>query len=246
MKQVIQDEGSRPIKIWTDEVEATALTQLKNLSRLPFINSNGVACMPDVHAGIGSTVGTVIATENAVIPAAVGVDIGCGMNAVRLSLKASNLPDNLKPIRDEIEKRVPLGVGGGHDHMRSVELDVLNQNHFLQSLHDTIVEPLYKGDWDKFEAKAASQLGTLGSGNHFIELCIDENQDVWVMLHSGSRGIGNMIGSHYIEKAKRTMEKFFISLPDKDLAYLPQDTEDFQNYMEAVDWAQNYALENRR
>lgn len=245
MKQVLQDEGSRPIKIWTDEVEATALTQLKNLSRLPFIASNGVACMPDVHAGIGSTVGTVIATEKAVIPAAVGVDIGCGMNAVRLSLKAVDLPDNLKPIRDEIEKRVPLGVGGGHDHMRNVELDLLNRRHDGPIL-STIVKPLYKGDYEKFEAKAASQLGTLGSGNHFIELCIDENQDVWIMLHSGSRGIGNMIGSHYIERAKRDMEKFYITLPDDNLAYFPEDTENFDDYMAAVGWAQNYALENRR
>jgi tRNA-splicing ligase RtcB len=246
MKQVIQDEGSRPIKIWTDEVEATALTQLKNLSRLPFIASNGVACMPDVHAGIGSTVGTVIATENAVIPAAVGVDIGCGMNAVRLSLKASDLPDNLKPIRDEIEKRVPLGVGGGHDHMRGVELELLNERHSVTALHKTVIQPLYKGDENKFLEKAASQLGSLGSGNHFIELCIDENQDVWVMLHSGSRGIGNMIGTHYIAKAKRNMEQFFITLPDDNLAYLPECTEDFDDYMAAVGWAQNYALENRR
>lgn len=246
MKQVLQDEGSRPIKIWTDEVEATALTQLKNLSRLPFIASNGVACMPDVHAGIGSTVGTVIATEKAVIPAAVGVDIGCGMNAVRLSLKAVDLPDNLKPIRDEIEKRVPLGVGGGHDHMRGVELDVLNAKHSISGLFKTIIDPLYKGDADKFETKAASQLGTLGSGNHFIELCIDENQDVWIMLHSGSRGIGNMIGTHYIAKAKQDMEKFYITLPDDNLAYFPEDTENFDDYMAAVGWAQNYALENRR
>ena len=246
MKQVIQDEGSRPIKIWTDEVEASALTQLKNLSRLPFIASNGVSCMPDVHAGIGSTVGTVIATEKAVIPAAVGVDIGCGMNAVRLSLKASDLPDNLKPIRDEIEKRVPLGVGGGHDHMREVELEILNDRHDVATLYETVVVPLYKGDMDKFTEKSASQLGSLGSGNHFIELCIDENQDVWVMLHSGSRGIGNMIGTHYIAKAKRNMEQFFITLPDDNLAYLPENTEDFDDYMAAVGWAQNYALENRR
>ena len=245
MKQVIQEPNSRPIKIWTDEVEASALTQLKNLSRLPFINSNGVACMPDVHAGIGSTVGTVIATEKAVIPAAVGVDIGCGMNAVRLSLKASDLPDNLKPLRDEIEKRVPLGVGGGHDHMRSVELDVLNRRHDGPIL-STIVAPLYKGDYEKFEAKAAGQLGTLGSGNHFIEVCIDENQDVWIMLHSGSRGIGNMIGTHYIEKAKLDMEKFYITLPDDNLAYFPEGTENFDDYMAAVGWAQNYALENRK
>jgi tRNA-splicing ligase RtcB len=244
-KQVLHEEGSRPIKIWTDEVEAQALTQLKNLARLPFVSANGVACMPDVHAGIGSTVGTVIATESAIIPAAVGVDIGCGMNAVRLSLKADQLPDNLKPLRDEIEKRVPLGVGGGHDHMRSVELDVFNKP-FEPEIYKTVVNPLYKGDYKKFHEKAASQLGTLGSGNHFIELCIDENQDVWVMLHSGSRGIGNMIGTHYIAKAKRNMEQFFITLPDDDLAYLPEDTEDFEDYMNAVGWAQNYALENRR
>lgn len=244
MKQVIQDEGARPIKIWTDEVEASALQQLKNLSRLPFINSNGVACMPDVHAGIGSTVGTVIATEKAVIPSAVGVDIGCGMNAVRLSLKASDLPDNLKPLRDEIEKRVPLGVGGGHEHMRGIDLELLNEKH--TGLEKTIIDPLYKGDMDKFTEKAASQLGSLGSGNHFIEVCIDENQDVWIMLHSGSRGIGNMIGTHYIAKAKRQMEQFFITLPDDNLAYFPEDTEDFNDYMNAVGWAQNYALENRR
>lgn len=239
MKQVIQDEGARPIKIWTDEVEASALTQLKNLARLPFINSNGVACMPDVHAGIGSTVGTVIATESAVIPAAVGVDIGCGMNAVRLSLKASDLPDNLKPLRDEIERRVPLGVGGAHD-------DSTDIGELTPDLTRTVIDPLYKGDYDKFHAKAASQMGSLGSGNHFIEVCIDENEDVWIMLHSGSRGIGNMIGTHYIAKAKRQMEQFFITLPDDNLAYFPENTEDFDDYMYAVGWAQNYALENRR
>ena len=239
MKQVIQEQGARPIKVWTDEVEASALTQLKNLSRLPFINSNGVACMPDVHAGIGSTVGTVIATERAVIPAAVGVDIGCGMNAVRLSLKASDLPDNLKPLRDEIERRVPLGVGGAHD-------DSTDIGELTFDLMRTVIAPLYKGDYDKFHAKAASQMGSLGSGNHFIEVCIDENEDVWIMLHSGSRGIGNMIGTHYIAKAKRQMEQFFITLPDDNLAYFPEDTEDFDDYMYAVGWAQNYALENRR
>lgn len=239
MKQVLQEEGSRPIKIWTEEVEASALTQLKNLARLPFINSNGVACMPDVHAGIGSTVGTVIATEKAVIPAAVGVDIGCGMNAVRLSLKASDLPDNLKPLRDEIERRVPLGMGGAHDD--STDIGVVDA-----TLYKTVIDPLYKGDYDKFHAKAASQMGSLGSGNHFIEVCIDESQDVWIMLHSGSRGIGNMIGTHYIEKAKQDMEKFFVHLPDDNLAYFPEDTENFDDYMAAVGWAQNYALENRR
>jgi tRNA-splicing ligase RtcB len=238
MKQVIHDQGSRPIKIWTEDIEVEALTQLKNLARLPFIASNGVACMPDVHAGIGSTVGTVIATDKAVIPAAVGVDIGCGMNAVRLSLKASDLPESLKAIRDQIERDVPLGAGGAHDHTTDIGL-------ISAEIQRTVVGPLFGGNLDKFLVKASTQMGSLGSGNHFIELCIDENQDVWIMLHSGSRGIGNMIGKHYIEKAKRNMEMFFITLPDGDLAYLPENTDDFNDYMAAVEWAQGYALENR-
>jgi len=238
MKQVIHDQGSRPIKIWTEDIEVEALTQLKNLARLPFIASNGVACMPDVHAGIGSTVGTVIATDKAVIPAAVGVDIGCGMNAVRLSLKATDLPESLKVIRDQIERDVPLGAGGAHDHTTDIGL-------ISAEIQRTVVGPLFGGNLDKFLVKASTQMGSLGSGNHFIELCIDENQDVWIMLHSGSRGIGNMIGKHYIEKAKRNMEMFFITLPDGDLAYLPENTDDFNDYMAAVEWAQGYALENR-
>lgn len=239
MKQIINEQGKRPIKIWTDHVEESALEQLKNLSGLPFIAGNGVACMPDVHAGIGSTVGTVIATDRAIIPAAVGVDIGCGMNAVRLSLKASDLPDNLKALRDQIERDVPLGAGGAH-HRDTYEGIAINDG-----VHRTIIEPLFHGDAVKFLRKAMPQVGTLGSGNHFIELCLDENQDVWIMLHSGSRGIGNMIGMHYIGIAKRMMEKFFIHLPDQDLAYLPEDTDEFQDYVDAVNWAQDYALKNR-
>lgn len=243
MKQVIQPEGGRPIKIWTDKVEESAMEQLKNLAGLPFIAGNGVACMPDVHAGIGSTVGTVIATDRAVIPAAVGVDIGCGMNAVRLSLKASDLPDNLKDIRSQIERDVPLGTGGAHKN--GLEKDPAVPLRSVELLR-TVVYPLFDGDESKFLNKVIPQLGTLGSGNHFIELCLDENQDVWVMLHSGSRGIGNMIGQHYIGIAKREMEKFFIHLPDGDLAYLPEDSDSFDNYMTAVQWAQDYALENRK
>ncbi len=246
MKQVIHDQGSRPIKIWTEDIENEALTQLKNLARLPFIASNGVACMPDVHAGIGSTVGTVIATEKAIIPAAVGVDIGCGMNAVRLSLKASDLPDSLAAIRHQIERDVPLGAGGAHQResdrdAKMRRLPLMPNDRIQDLLADEIV-----GSMPKLFDKISGQLGTLGSGNHFIELCIDENQDVWIMLHSGSRGIGNLIGRYFIEKAKRRMEQYFISLPDGDLAYLPEDTDDFHDYMEAVGWAQNYALENRR
>ena len=198
--------------------------------------------MPDVHAGKGSTVGTVIATEKAVIPAAVGVDIGCGMNAVRTSLKASDLPDSLKDIRAQIEGDVPLGAGGRHQGEWKLE----NLYTRLPDASFNVVKNLNEKILPDYWKKAGQQLGTLGSGNHFIEICIDENQDVWVMLHSGSRGIGNMIGSYYIEKAKRQMEKFFIRLPDSDLAYFPEDTEDFNDYMEAVQWAQDYALENRK
>lgn len=242
MKQVIQEDGSRPIKIWTEDIEDEALTQLKNLSRLPFIAKNGIACMPDVHAGKGSTVGTVIATDRAIIPAAVGVDIGCGMNAVRTSLKASDLPDSLKSIRNQIERDIPLGAGGRVQGDFDIELRMRRLPTASVALCDNLNESITPEYWKK----AAPQLGTLGSGNHFIELCIDENQDVWIMLHSGSRGIGNMIGSYYIEKAKKHMESFFITLPDSDLAYLPEDTDDFDAYMEAVQWAQDYALENRK
>lgn len=237
MKQVINEEGARPIKVWTDEIEDQALTQLKNLARLPFIHGNGVAAMPDVHAGIGATVGSVIATDKAIIPAAVGVDIGCGMNAVRLSLKATDLPDSLTAIRHQIERDVPLGAGGAHREPRMPQFDAALADGLrdLAAKHPTLEKN-----------HAARQLGTLGSGNHFIELCLDENQDVWVMLHSGSRGIGNLIGRYFIEKAKRRMEQYFINLPDGDLAYFPEDTDDFNDYVEAVQWAQDYALENRR
>lgn len=162
----------------------------------------------------------------------------CGMNAVRLTLKADQLPDNLAGIRDAIEKAVPLGKGGAVSGLR-VPI-------YHGQLPDVVLRKLFDDDDDLAQKKISGQLGTLGSGNHFIELCIDENQDVWVMLHSGSRGIGNMIGKHFIDKAKRNMEKFFISLPDADLAYFPEDTDDFDDYVQAVNWAQDYALENRK
>lgn len=235
MKQVVQEPGSRPIKIWTDHVEDSALTQLKNLAGLPFVHPHGVVAMPDVHAGIGSTVGTVIATHKAIIPAAVGVDIGCGMNAVRTSLKATDLPDSLTQLRHDIERGVPLGAGGAHKETQWLDAMPLWDLMF-PSLPADVVD----------EKRAGRQLGTLGSGNHFIEVCLDEHDDVWVMLHSGSRGIGNQIGRYYIDLAKREMEKFFIHLPDEDLAYFPEDTPLFNEYSRAVNWAQDYALENRR
>ena len=252
--QVIKDEGSRPIKAWVNsvkeakfggydgpDIEDSALAQLKNLARLPFIHSNGVAVMPDVHAGKGSTIGTVIATDKAIIPAAVGVDIGCGMNAVRLTLMAHQLPDSLAAIRDAIEKAVPVG-NDMHLDKPGLGQRVGDRNLHYGYLDLTEKHPGLAAD----NNRALRQLGTLGGGNHFIELCVDEEDYVWIMLHSGSRGIGNKIGTHFISKAKKNMEKFFISLPDDDLAYLPEDTDDFNDYVTAVHWAQDYALENRR
>lgn len=247
-KLVINEEGAKPIKIWTKDVEPEALSQLKNLSRLPFIARQGVACMPDVHAGIGSTVGTVIATDKAIIPAAVGVDIGCGMVATRLSLKAHQLPDSLARIRSEIERVVPMGTGGQHDNKDCAGPTTPGYGRYgiMAAGIPQSVSKVFGNDPVKAAFKALPQLGTLGSGNHFIEICIDENEDVWVMLHSGSRGIGNMIGSYYINKGKELMEQFHITLPDGDLAYLPQGTDLFDDYVAAVQWAQDYAMENRK
>lgn len=248
MKQVIKDEGSRPIKIWTNDIEPEAIEQLKNLAKMPFIHPHGVVAMADAHAGIGSTVGSVIATEKVVIPASVGVDIGCGMNAVRLSLSASDLPLSLEKIRLDIEKSVPLGAGGAHreeSKFYSLASKVCDIDLKADAFR-LVAEATYGGDPDKAMQKMASQLGTLGSGNHFIELCLDESDQVWVMLHSGSRGIGNMIGRHYIEQAKKEMEKWHVSLPDINLAYLPEGSQYFNDYMMAVSWAQDYARLNRQ
>lgn len=239
MKQLIEQENARPIKIWTDDITPEALQQLKNVSTLPFVHAHGVVAMPDVHVGVGATVGSVIATDSAVIPAAVGVDIGCGINAVRLSLKATDLPDNLAPIRHQIERDVPLGVGPGgtHKHKNMPKFDPELATRLKQLM---VKHPRLENN------QAQRQIGTLGSGNHFIEICLDQNDDVWVMLHSGSRGIGNLIGRYFIEKAKRRMESLDIVLPDTNLAYLPDDSDDFKDYVEAVQWAQDYAFENRR
>jgi tRNA-splicing ligase RtcB len=243
--RVIKDEGSLPIKAWTDEIEESAMAQLRNLAKMPFIAKNGVAVMPDVHAGIGATVGSVIASHKAIIPAAVGVDIGCGMNAVRLSLKASDLPESLKAMRDQIERDVPVGFS---QHRKDDDIEA--------NWRDELGE---RGDlwnsWTDLNAKfpalktktenVLGQLGTLGGGNHFIEVCLDENQDVWIMLHSGSRGTGNAIGRYFIELAKEACEKWHINLPDNDLAYFPEGTTLFDDYTTAVHWAQEYAFQNR-
>jgi len=239
------EEGRRPIKMWTRgvPVEESALQQLRNVASLPFIHSH-VAAMPDVHWGMGATVGSVIATRGAVIPAAVGVDIGCGMMAVRTSLVASVLPDNLHAIRSAIEAAIPHGRtdnGGPNDRGSWGERQSLGE--MLEPLKAiTAKHPKL----DRAAGRASNHIGTLGTGNHFIEICLDENQAVWIMLHSGSRGIGNAIGSYFIERAKQEMKRWFISLPDDNLAYLPEGSEGFNDYIEAVHWAQEFALENRR
>ncbi|WP_062269365.1 RtcB family protein [Endozoicomonas arenosclerae] len=231
-------DQQKPVKIWTDEVEHEALAQMRRVASLPFIYKH-VAGMPDIHLGRGATVGSVIATTDAVIPAAVGVDIGCGMNAVRLSLKAHDLPDNLYQIRNDIERTIPLGAGGAHksEQLAGGSVLAMGLSNILEK-HPGISK---HGNARKF----AKQLGTLGSGNHFIELCLDENDDVWVMLHSGSRGIGNMIGQYFIRLARREMERHQIHLPDKELGYLKEGSEHFDDYVEAVAWAQDYAMQNR-
>lgn len=246
--EIIQSSGV-PIKAWTRgvPVEDEAKNQLRNLATLPFIYKH-IAVMPDTHWGMGSTVGSVIATKGAIIPAAVGVDIGCGMMATRTSLTASDLPDNLLALRSLIESKVPHGRtdnGGPNDRGAwknipdAVASAVTNKMSPLKYLVDKYPK------MERAAARFPHQAGTLGTGNHFIELCLDESQNVWVMLHSGSRGIGNSIGSHFIAEAKKDMERWFINLPDKDLAYIPDGSTLFSDYMYALDWAQDFASINR-
>jgi tRNA-splicing ligase RtcB len=241
--KMVLNKGKVPVNIYTQEIESGALEQLKNLAQLPFIHSH-VAAMPDVHVGIGATVGAVIPTKSAIIPAAVGVDIGCGMNATRLSLKASDLPDNLKRVRLAIEEAVPVGFAK-HKSIQAKNSTIKALNTVLEKKiigkHPTIAKMLktvYR-TWTQ-------QLGTLGGGNHFIEVCLDENQDIWVMLHSGSRGIGNVIGRYFISLAKTDMERHIAQLPHRDLAYFSEGAKHFDDYIEAVHWAQDYAMWNRR
>jgi len=240
----IQLEDTRvPVKVWTEEVQPEALQQLANTASLPFVFHH-VAAMPDVHLGIGATVGSVVATKGAIVPAAVGVDIGCGMNAVRTSLHAKDLPDSLASVRRAIEQRVPVGMDM-HDE-RGMRRDAAAR---LAPGHDAILakhEALAERGKSGQRGRWLRQLGSLGGGNHFIEVCLDEQDAVWVMLHSGSRGIGNRIGEYFIGRAREQMLRDDVHLPDRDLAYLTEDTRAFDDYIEAVAWAQDYAAENRR
>ncbi len=237
--KVLSNGSNALVKAWTVGVPFDDATeaQLLKLASLPFIH-RWVAAMPDAHVGKGATVGSVIATHGAIIPAAVGVDIGCGMMAVRTSLSESDLPDSLARMRSLIEKSVPHGRGSWNDVPETVatawgslasRFGVLEDKHAAKLKGETPV----------------NQVGTLGGGNHFVELCADEEQRVWVMLHSGSRGIGNRIGAYFIERAKEEMKRYFIQLPDANLAYFPEGTSGFNDYVEAVEWAQDYARTNR-
>jgi len=237
--------GRVPVKAWTPQLEPQVRKQLENVAGLPFIHGH-VAAMADVNLGIGATVGSVIATKGAIVPAAVGVDLGCGMNAVRLSITANELPTNLGKIRSAIERHVPVGFdmhesakgrGGSREEraraMRRGLAKIVEKNPQIEQMQRD-----FRQTWVR-------QLGTLGGGNHFIEMCLDESQAVWIMLHSGSRGIGNVIGRHFIERARREMEKRDVRLPDRDLAWLAEGTPAFDEYVEAVHWAQDYATANR-
>jgi tRNA-splicing ligase RtcB len=246
--RLIDSENGVPIKAWTNGVaiEAEAEQQLRNVARLPFIY-RWVAAMPDVHWGIGATVGSVIPTKGAIIPAAVGVDIGCGMMAVQTTLSASQLPDNLRGIRTAIEKAVPHGRtdnGGRKDKGAWRELPKRQIGVWRQ------LETGYKaitGKYPKLDrGNDVNHLGTLGTGNHFIEVCLDESDQVWFMLHSGSRGVGNRIGMFFIEMARNDMRQHIKNLPDKDLAYFEEGSEHFEDYVDAVSWAQAFALYNRK
>jgi tRNA-splicing ligase RtcB len=239
IKQTLE-KGCVPVKIWTDDIDPLAITQLENVANMPFVHHH-VAAMPDVHVGVGATIGSVIATHKAIIPAAVGVDIGCGMVAVKLSLTANQLPDSFVQLRSGIERRVPVGFAKHReDGVRTAAVARLYPR-YERMLADTPALAKMQRDRDTWHR----QLGTLGGGNHFIEVCLDESHRVWVMLHSGSRGIGNQIGRHYIAKAREEMLALDVQLPARDLAYFTEGTSSFDEYLEAVGWAQDFAAENR-
>lgn len=243
-------EDATPIKAWIEglEVEPQAMNQIHNISRLSVVE--GVAVMPDCHYGIGATVGSVIVTRGAFIPAAVGVDIGCGMVAARTSLTANDLPDGLGPVRAALEAAIPVGgpgVKGSWNEQRfdGVPMDVAKEWAQLTMDYGYIIGRHPKIEKNGKSTGTVDQLGTLGGGNHFIEVCLDEVGSVWVMLHSGSRGVGNRIGTYFINLAKEDMKDALGSLPDKDLAYLIEGTQHFDDYWYALNWAQRFAAANR-
>lgn len=246
--QVIKEENKHLVKAWINGVsfDNNAREQVSNVAALPFIFKH-VAIMPDAHCGIGATIGSVIPTTGAIVPACVGVDLGCGVMAVRTTLTATQLPDSLKEVRSTIEAAIPHGRtdnGGANDRGSWG-----NAPPAVAAAWSSMLEE-YKKITNKnpkvTHRRPEAQLGTLGTGNHFCEVCLDENDRVWIMLHSGSRGVGNTIGSFFIELAKKDMQRYFINLTDKNLSYLVEGSEHFNDYVEAVGWAQKYALINRQ
>lgn len=231
-----------PVKIWADDANAQTRQQLARIAALPFVHQH-VAAMPDMHLGKGATIGSVIATDGAIIPAAVGVDIGCGMVATRLSLTAEDLNErSLRKVFDQITRDVPVGFAQHADDRVLADAVRPFQNGLdaIVQRHPQVMKRMGR------RSRWTHQMGTLGGGNHFIEVCLDEMNRVWVMLHSGSRGVGNALAGHFIALAKRDMERHSIRLPDRDLAYLREGSQYFEDYMEAVQWAQDYAYANRQ
>ena len=247
-KEKIQDASFKHadengiVKHWTEgvQVDAKTIEQALNVAKLPFIHKH-VALMPDCHLGIGATIGSVIPTKKAIIPSAVGVDLGCGMMAAKLNITADDLPENLSDFRLSIEKMIPVGNGKGGSH-KYAPTDSLNKWRAITDDFEKITD---KHPKIKPSVNPAEQIGTLGGGNHFIEVCLDENNDVWLMLHSGSRGIGNKIGTYFIALAKEEMHRLNIRLPDKNLAFFKEETPLFDDYWFALKWAQDYAKKNR-
>jgi tRNA-splicing ligase RtcB len=237
--------GGVPLKMWTRgvPVEDDARQQLVNAARLPIIFRH-IAAMPDVHLGIGATVGSVIPTLKAIIPAAVGVDIGCGMMACKTTLQAADLPDNLGPLRAAIERAVPHGRQPGSRDPGAWQEPPASVNTAWARLEPEFTQLCR--DWPRLEkTNNRNHLGTLGTGNHFIEVCLDEDGAVWLMLHSGSRGVGNAIGVQFIELARQEALRQQANLPDRDLAYLQEGSRYFGDYVRAVGWAQRFAAANR-
>lgn len=234
MKRVLEGNKQAVVaKVWTNDIDIKTEAQIRNMATLPFLFKH-LAIMPDAHLGRGSTVGTVIATKGAILPAAVGVDIGCGMCAVKLPFKVNVFGDNLSELRHSIERSIPVGHRGNSKITvtASVAFDKLGSPTQMSSrLYD--------------RARARSQLGSLGGGNHFIEICTDTEGGAWVMLHSGSRNVGKTLADIHIKTAQKLMADFHISLPDRDLAYLPQRSPEFQEYIDDLMWAQDYAKANR-
>lgn len=237
-----KDTETEKLLIWASDIADNTLEQARRVSTMPFVWPH-LALMPDAHLGKGATVGSVIPTLGAVIPSAVGVDVGCGMRAVRTQFKVDDLPDDRKWLREKIESMIPLSAGVYNRHMTATARERCRQLEELAAGGNG-AEPFDPGD---YAANWKLQLGSLGSGNHFIEVSADENDDVWLFLHSGSRGVGNKLAQHHIEVAKGLMRKWWIQLPDDDddLAYLVQGTPEFDQYMAELDWGQRFALENR-